>query len=88
MSRTIKLSGREANVIRSIGFGLGVTGKELLEQLSVPKDELCDLLNTLITAGFVETATMRDSTDMDTLEDETFEINGSFASDIKTAMKR
>lgn len=88
MAKPIKINGREASVIRSIGYGLGVSGKDLIEQTQLSKEDLCDILNTLLEAGYVETPSMKEKTDIDSVEQEMFEVNGSFASELKAAMKR
>ena len=60
MSRIIRLNGREAAVLKSIGFGLGVTGQELQERMQMAHEDLSDVLNTLLDIGYVETTTMRE----------------------------
>lgn len=86
--KAIKLSGREAGVLRSIGFGLGVTGSELHERLQMAEDDLVDVLNTLLDAGYVESATMRERVALADYAADTFEINPSYAGDLKSAMRR
>jgi len=88
MAKPIKLNGREASVIRAIGYGLGMNGKDLIEQTQLPKEDLCDILNTLLEAGYLETPTMKEKTDVDSIEAETFEVNGSFVAGLKAAMKK
>lgn len=88
MAKSIKLSGREAGVLRSIGFGLGVTGEELAERIQMAPEDLVDVLNTLIDAGYAETASMKEHTTLEDFNAETFEINPSYASDLKDAMRR
>ncbi len=88
MARQIKLNGRELGVMRTIGFGLGATGAEIQERTQIEAEELCDLLNTLLDIGYLETATMRERVPFADYGAETFEINPSYTSDLKVAMRR
>ena len=88
MAKAIKLSGREAGVLRTIGFGLGVPGSELLERLQMAEDELVDVLNALLDAGYVETESMKERVAVTDYLQETFEVNPSYAGDLKATMRR
>ena len=88
MARQIKLSGRELGVMRTIGFGLGMTGAELQERTQIDHEDLCDLLNTLLDIGYLETQAMKERIPLAEYPAETFEINPSYASDLKVAMRR
>ena len=88
MGRTPKLNGRESGMLKAIGFGLGVSGEELLERTQMSPEDLCDVLNTLLDIGYVETASMKERVTPEMLTTENFEINPSYATDLKEAMKR
>lgn len=88
MAKDIKLSGREMGVLRSIGFGLGVSGAELQERTQLAVDDLADVLNTLLDIGYLETGSLKERVGIDGLLAENFEINPSYANDLKLAMKR
>ncbi len=88
MARQIKLNGRELSVMRTIGFGLGLTGVEIQERTQIEAQDLCDLLNTLLDIGYLETPTMREHVPFAEYAAETFEINPSYTTDLKIAMKR
>ena len=88
MARPIKLTGRESGVLRAIGFGLGIRGGELCERLQMAPEDLVDVLNTLLDAGFVETGSMRENVALDDYATEEFEVNPSYAGDLKEAMRR
>src|SRR6185436_6342233 len=60
MSRQIRLSGRELGVMRTIGFGLGMKGTEIQERTQIEPEDLCDLLNTLLDVGYLETLSMKE----------------------------
>ena len=49
--KNIRLSGREATVVRSLGFGLGMNGTELVEHARMPDEDLVDVLNGLMEVG-------------------------------------
>jgi DNA-binding IclR family transcriptional regulator len=88
MARQIKLNGRELGVMRCIGFGLGVPGAEIQERTNIEAEELTDLLNTLLDIGYLETTTMKERVTLEEMPAENFEINPSYASDLKHAMRR
>ena len=88
MARQIKLNGRELGVMRTIGFGLGASGAEIQERTNIEMEDLCDLLNTLLDIGYLETTTMRERVPLADCAAETFEINPSYASELKVAMRR
>ena len=88
MARQIKLNGRELSVMRTIGFGLGLTGLEIQERTQIESEDLCDLLNTLLDIGYLETPTMKERVPFAEYAAETYEINPSYISELKVAMKR
>ena len=88
MAREIKLNGRELGVMRTIGFGLGVPGAEIQERTNIDPEDLCDVLNTLLDIGYLETATMKERVTLEEMPTELFEINPSYASNLKVAMRR
>ena len=88
MAREIKLNGRELGVMRTIGFGLGVTGAEIQERTNIDPEDLCDLLNTLLDIGYLETEPTKERVTLEELPTELFEINPSYAGDLKVAMRR
>ncbi len=88
MARQIKLNGRELALLRTIGFGLGVTGEELQERMAMMPDELVDILNTMLDSGYVEVASMKQQLTVADLSTETFELNPAFTTDLKEALMR
>ncbi len=75
-------------VMRSIGFGLGVSGKELHDRTQIAPEDLCDVLNTLLDLGYVETTSMKERVTLAGFMTENFEVNPSYANDLKQAMRR
>ena len=88
MAREIKLNGRELGIMRTIGFGLGVPGSEIQDRTNIDAEDLCDVLNTLLDIGYVETPTAKERVSLQEMPAETFEINPSYAADLKIAMRR
>ena len=88
MGRPIKVSGREASVLRAIGYGLGVSGTDLVERLQMDQEELVDVLNALIGLGYVEVTSMKQVVTLDDFAAENFEVNPSFVNELKEALKR
>jgi len=50
--RSIKLTGREASVVRAIGFGESMLGAEIQDLSRMESEDVTDTLNGLIAAGF------------------------------------
>jgi len=59
--KDIKLSGREATVVRAIGFGESMLGAEILDSTRMAPEDVGDTLNGLIAAGFRISAPSIDS---------------------------
>jgi len=86
--KQIKLSGRERSVLRYIDFATGTPGTELLENTKLEAGELVGVLNGLMTVGYVEMVPYAEETDEATFREVTFEVNPSYALDLREAMKR
>ena len=88
MGREIKFNGRELAIMRAIGFGLGISGTELRERTSLSPEDFVDVANTLLDMGYVETASMKEHITLDDYAKEDFEVNPSYSTDIREALKR
>jgi hypothetical protein len=86
--RHIKLTGREASVVRAIGFSEGMLGAEILDSTHMDPEDVTDTLNSLLSAGFVETVPYRDQVEMAEMPVTSFEMNPSYSQDLKAAMYR
>ena len=84
--KQIRLSGREATVIRSIGFALSVKGDELLENTRLEPADLVDVLNGLMEVGYVECTPYAEHTTTAALTDTEYEVNSAYAHEMKTAL--
>jgi hypothetical protein len=89
-----KLSGREMAVLKAIDFASGTFGNELASHTQLEGQDLLDILSGLMDVGYVEAYAGQNQTtqlnevairDLDTTR---FEINPSYALQIKQVMKR
>jgi hypothetical protein len=88
MAREIKLNGRETAVLRTIGFGLGISGTELKERMKMDDDDLVDILCAMLEIGYLETPSMKDTVTKADFIAETYEVNPGYVTDLKEALKR
>lgn len=86
--REIRLSGREVVVVRALGFALGQTGAELMENTKLDGEQLVDVLNALLSAGYAECVPYAETVTIDDFAERTFETNPSFAQELKKAIGR
>lgn len=86
--RFVKLTGREASVVRVIGFAEAMTGAEILDATRMDAEDITDTLNGLMSAGFVESIPYREEVQVDEMPATSFEINPAYAGDLRTAMMR
>ena len=86
--RRIKLSGRERSVLKSIGFAEGALGAELLEHTQMPPDEMTDVLNGLLAAGYVESKPYRDQMSVEEIPETNFEVNPGYVHELRESMAR
>ena len=86
--RNIKLTGREACVLRAIGFSEGMLGAEILDSTHMDPEDVTDTLNSLLSAGFVESVPYTEEVGMAEMPVTTFEVNPSYVQDVKAAMYR
>ena len=84
--KQIRLSGREAAVIRSLGFGLAVPGDELLENTRLAADDLSDVLSGLMEVGYVESTPFAERTTPEALPTTEYEVNSAYAHELKAAL--
>ncbi|MBA2432361.1 MAG: MarR family transcriptional regulator [Chthoniobacterales bacterium] len=86
--RNIKLTGREATVVRAIGFTEAMAGAEILDYTRMDPEDTTDVLNSLMSAGFVETVPFYDQVEMAEMPVTTFEINPAYVHDLKQALQK
>ena len=86
--RRIKLSGRERAVLKAVGFGDGALGSELAEHTQMPPDDLIDVINALLAAGYVESKPYREQTNSAEMAATVFEVNPGYVHELRTTMAR
>jgi hypothetical protein len=84
--RHIKLSGREATIVRAIGFAEAMMGAELQDQTHMDGDDVTDTLNGLMSAGFVESVPYYDEIQLAEMPVTAFELNPAYAHELKQAL--
>ena len=86
--RQIKLTGREASVVRAIGFTESMMGTEIQDHVRMESEDLTDTLNGLIAAGFIETVPYCEQVELAAMPVTAFELNPAYVHDLREAMLR
>ena len=86
--RTIKLSGREASVVRAIGFTNSMLGAEIQDYVRMESDDVTDILNSLMAAGFVESIPYSEQIELAEMPVMAFEVNPAYSHELKRALTR
>ena len=86
--RTIKLSGREASVVRAIGFTNSMLGSEIQDYVRMESDDVTNTLNSLMAAGFVESVPYAEQIELAQMPVMAFEVNPAYTHELKRALIR
>ena len=86
--RTIKLTGREASVVRAIGFTNSMLGAEIQDFVRMESDDVTDVLNSLLAAGFVESIPFTEQIELAEMPVTSFEVNPAYSHELKHALSR
>jgi hypothetical protein len=86
--RNIKLSGREATVVRAIGFTEAMMGAEIHDYVNMDVEDVTDVLNTLMSAGYVESVPYYDEVQIAEMPVTAFELNPAYVLELKQALYR
>ena len=86
--RNIKLSGREATIVRAIGFTEAMMGAELQDQTHMESEDVTDTLNSLMSAGLVESVPYYEEVQLAEMPVTAFELNPAYASELRQALYR
>jgi DNA-binding MarR family transcriptional regulator len=86
--KEIKLSGRERTVLRYIDWATGTKGSELIDTTRLEAEDLVSVLNGLLEVGYIETEPYAEQTNEATFRETFFEVNPSYALELKAAMAR
>lgn len=86
--RAIKLTGREASVVRAIGFTEPSIGAEIQDTTRMELEDVNDTLNGLISAGFVESIPYYEEVQLAELPVTAFEVNPAYAQELRRAISQ
>lgn len=86
--RKIKLSGREAAVVRCIDYTASTPGLEIRERTHMEIEDLVDVMNGLLDAGFMETMPPSERVAVDKFDTTLFEINPAYSQELRVATRR
>ena len=86
--RKIKLSGREAAVVRCIDYTANTPGLEIRERTLIDVEDLVDVANGLLDAGFMETHPPSDRVTIEKFDETLFEINPAYSQELRAAIRR
>jgi len=86
--RQIKLTGREATIVRAIGFTESMLGTEIQDHARMESEDLTDTLNSLLAAGFVQSIPYTEQIELAEMPVTAFEINPAYAHEIRLAITR
>jgi hypothetical protein len=86
--RHIKLSGREATVVRAIGFTEPMLGAEIQDFTRMEGEDVTDTLNSLMAAGFVESIPYAEEVQLAEMPVTQFELNPGYVQGLREALRR
>ena len=86
--RVIRLSGREQSVVRAIGFADSILGAEIQDMTRMEPEDVTDVLNSLIAAGFVESIPYSEQVNLADLAGTAFEVNPAYTHQLRVAIQR
>jgi hypothetical protein len=86
--RCIKLTGREATVVRAIGFTESMLGGEIQDSTRMEMEDVTDILNGLMSAGFIESIPYYEEVQLAEMLVTAFELNPSYVHELKEAIQR
>ncbi len=84
--RAIKLTGREATVVRAIGFTEAMNGSEIQDSTRMELEDVADTVNALIAAGFVESIPYFEEVQVAEFPATAFELNPAYAQELRRAI--
>ena len=85
--RIIRLSGREASVVRAIGFADAALGSEIQDQTRMEPEDVTDVVNSLIAAGFVESIPYCEQVSLAEFPVTSFEVNPAYSHQLRFAVQ-
>ena len=85
--RIIRLSGREASVVRAIGFADAALGSEIQDTTRMELEDATDVINSLLAAGFVESIPYAEQVTMAEFPVTSFGLNPAYSHQLKFAIQ-
>ena len=86
--RNIKLSGREASVVRAIGFTESILGADIQDVTHMEPEDITEVVNSLLAAGFIESVPYSDQVQMAEMPVTAFEVNPAYTHELRQALAR
>ena len=86
--RQVKLTGREASVVRAIGFAESMLGAEIQDYVRMESEDVTDTLNSLMSAGFVESIPYAEQVQLAEMPVTAFELSPAYSHELKRALIR
>jgi len=86
--RQIKLTGKEATIVRAIGFMNSMLGAEIQDNVRMESEDVTDALNSLMAAGFVESIPYTEQVQLAEMPVTAFELNPAYSHELKRAILR
>jgi len=86
--RQVKLTGREASVVRAIGFTESMLGAEIQDYVRMESEDVADTLNSLMAAGFVESIPYAEQVELAEMPVTAFELTPAYSHELKRAINR
>lgn len=86
--KIIKLTGREQTVLKAIDFSNGTPGDEILKITRLERGDFVDIVNGLMDVGYVECSPYKEHVSTDNSDDHLFEVNPSYALELRKAMRK
>jgi hypothetical protein len=86
--RSIKLTGREMTIVRAIGFADSAIGADIQDVTKMELEDVTDVLNGLIAAGFVESIPYSEDVQMAEIMATAFEVNPAYAHELRRAIAK
>ena len=86
--REVKLTGREATIVRAIGFTESMLGAEIQDHVRMESEDVTDTLNSLMAAGFVESIPYAEQIQLAEMPVTAFELNPAYGHELKRALMR
>lgn len=86
--RQIKLTGREATIVRAIGFCESMLGAEIQDYSRMESEDVTDTLNSLIAAGFIQSIPYVEQIELADMPVTAFEVNPAYVHEMRHAITR